>query len=603
MTSENPAKYYTDRYSVLETELKALTQKRSLLAWLRLISFLISIAAIIIMWNKDWGIVIISFVIPFAAFLWIVSKDLANSQSISNTKLLISIQREELNALEHNYTHFTDGSSLEPATHEYTHDLDIFGRASLFQYVNRARSEQGNKLLSEWLLSPAGLSTIKKRQEAVKELSSQPEWRQQLEAFGTINNITTKTQKHIETWLKEENQFINKFHWKLFRFLLPAISWALLFLYLFGVIALSPFLTSMVLMLAISFSITRLIMPAYSKLNRITSELETLSASIEWIEKKDLTTGLLKNLKQHYGENGDKASTKIKALKKILDRLDYRLNPLVFIPLSIFLLWDLQQIFSLEKWKLKNQKNISEWYSSLAEFETISSFANLSFNHPQWSYPEILEGDAVFSAIDLGHPLIPPGKRVDNSFATEGVPKISLITGSNMAGKSTFLRSVGVNIVLAMSGAPVCAKQLRVSPVKIMSSMRVSDNLEENASTFYAELKKLRDIIEAVNRKEKVFLLLDEMLRGTNSADRHTGSAALIRQLINHNGAGLIATHDLELASIEKEFPQAIHNYHFDVQVEGEELYFDYKLKEGICQSMNASILMRKIGIEIPPGP
>jgi DNA mismatch repair ATPase MutS len=176
---------------------------------------------------------------------------------------------------------------------------------------------------------------------------------------------------------------------------------------------------------------------------------------------------------------------------------------------------------------------------------------------------------------------------------------MNLITGSNMAGKSTFLRSIGVNIVLAMMGSPVCAKRLTVSPMKIMSSMRVSDNLEESTSTFYAELKKLKEIIDAVYENKKAFLLLDEILRGTNSADRHTGSKALIKQLIQHKAAGLIATHDLELAKLADEFPGSIHNYHFDVQVANDELYFDYKLKRGVCQSMNASILMKKIGIEL----
>jgi DNA mismatch repair ATPase MutS len=168
-----------------------------------------------------------------------------------------------------------------------------------------------------------------------------------------------------------------------------------------------------------------------------------------------------------------------------------------------------------------------------------------------------------------------------------------------MAGKSTFLRSVGVNIVLAMTGSPVCAGTFTVSNMKVISSMRVNDNLEENTSTFYAELKKLKEVIEAVNRNEKVFLLLDEILRGTNSADRHTGSKALIKQLIHHNAVGLIATHDLELAKLADEFPLKLHNYHFDVQVAGDELYFDYKLKKGVCTSMNASLLMKKIGIEL----
>lgn len=184
-------------------------------------------------------------------------------------------------------------------------------------------------------------------------------------------------------------------------------------------------------------------------------------------------------------------------------------------------------------------------------------------------------------------------------FDLQGKPKIGLITGSNMAGKSTFLRSLGVNMVLAQMGAPVCVKNFLLSPARLMSSMRIADNLAENTSTFYAELKKLKTIIEAVDRHEPVFILLDEILRGTNSFDRHKGSEALIAQLIRQKAVAVIATHDVALAKLETHYPEAIENYHFDVQVEGEELYFDYKLKQGVCTSLNASILMKKIGIEL----
>ncbi|MBK5270628.1 MAG: DNA mismatch repair protein MutS, partial [Bacteroidia bacterium] len=289
----------------------------------------------------------------------------------------------------------------------------------------------------------------------------------------------------------------------------------------------------------------------------------------------------------------------IKKLKNILERFDYRLNPVVHIPLNTFLLWDLHQMMMLEKWKADNKQNISAWFNALANIEALISIATLSFNHPNWSFPVLSNEESVFVADDLGHPLIAPEKCVTNSFSTTGEKQLNLITGSNMAGKSTFLRSIGVNMVFAMMGAPTCSSQLKVSPMKVISSMRVNDNLEENTSTFYAELKKLKEIIDAVNNKEKVFLLLDEILRGTNSADRHTGSIALIKQLLRQNASGLIATHDLELAKLSDEFPASLHNYHFDVQVKGEELYFDYKIKKGICTSMNASLLMKKIGIDL----
>jgi DNA mismatch repair ATPase MutS len=229
----------------------------------------------------------------------------------------------------------------------------------------------------------------------------------------------------------------------------------------------------------------------------------------------------------------------------------------------------------------------------------LNTLATIHFNHPDWCLPKLAPNHFVFESKALGHPLIPGAERINNDFLVAENTLISLVTGSNMAGKSTFLRSIGINMVLAQMGSPVCAKNFTISPVRLMTSMRISDNLAENTSTFYAELKKLKTIIEAVNNREKVFVLLDEILRGTNSHDRHTGSAAFITQLIRHHAFAVIATHDLELADLKKAFPQSLENYHFDVQVKGEELYFDYKLKEGVCHSLNASLLMKKIGIEL----
>lgn len=223
----------------------------------------------------------------------------------------------------------------------------------------------------------------------------------------------------------------------------------------------------------------------------------------------------------------------------------------------------------------------------------------MAFNHPGWCFPEISEDFFTLSAVSLGHPLLKDTGRVPNDAVLEGTGKVMLVTGSNMAGKSTFLRTVGVNIVLAMAGSVVCAEKMTVSPTKIITSMRIADNMEENISTFYAELKKLEMILQQVRAHEKVFLLLDEILRGTNSHDRHAGSGAVIRQFLREDAVAILATHDLELTDMAKEFPGQVLNYHFDVQVRDEELYFDYKLKDGICTSMNASLLMRKIGIDV----
>lgn len=595
----NREAFYHQRIKDLKDERAKQLSRKNQLAWLRFFSVIAAFAAAWLLWPVGIFAGLIAFIVFIGLFIYFLKKDLNNNEAIENTGRLIILNESELSVLNHHFLLLPDGSNYQLATHPYTNDLDIFGRASLYQYINRTESQQGNAFIADWLIQPATVQTIKERQDAAKELATNTNWRQQLQAYGIAEPISLATQKKITSWLTEENKFIHKAGWKILRLLLPVISLTVLGLFLTGILETNRFLPATILLMIIAFSVSKLVLPAHSKLSKIAPELETLYNSIAWIEQLDVQHLYLIRLKKIFDHPTEKASHKINGLTQILERLDLRLNFIVFIPLNTFLFWDLQQVFALEKWKGNNKQNIDHWFAGLAEMEAISTIGNLTFNHPAWTFPAIHNEEAVFESEELGHPLIPVDKRVNNSFSTKGVNQLNLVTGSNMAGKSTFLRSIGVNIVLAMMGAPVCASKLTLSHMKVMSSMRISDNLEESTSTFYAELKKLKEIIEAVNRNEKVFLLLDEILRGTNSADRHTGSKSLIKQLIHHNAAGVLATHDLELAKLATDYPDNIQNYHFDVQVANDELYFDYKLKRGICQSMNASILMRKIGIEL----
>jgi hypothetical protein len=595
----DPLEIYKQQIARHNTELRKLGKKSALIGWLRLFSMGMFFVSLGLIWIKGMVIFTPVAILFITLFFFLLARHLTTNDQIENLRRLVEINQTELNVLNHHFTDLPDGDVFKPEHHEYADDLDVFGRASLFQYINRCTSEQGNKLFAFWLLNPASAETISDRQEAVNELSPQFEWRQQLQSYGTANRLKSITENKIDAWLEEPYQFLHKPHWTLLRFVLPAISIGLLLLHVMDIIGANIFYPAILLMLSVSLITSRLVTPSYSRLNKVAPELETLSNSVTWIEKASFKSKLLQRLQNKYAGGHARSSQTIKALKKILDRADLRLNPLVFLPLNTFSFWDLQQVLILEKWKKENKEHIDDWFHSLAEIESLSSLANLSFNNPGWTFPKISEQHGAFIADSLGHPLIPIEKLVTNSFSTQANSGLNLITGSNMSGKSTFLRSVGVNIVLAMMGSRVYARSLTVSNMKVISSMRVSDNLEENTSTFYAELKKLKEVIEAVNGNEKVFLLLDEILRGTNSADRHTGSKALIKQLIQHNAVGLIATHDLELAKLADQLPDKLHNYHFDVQVAGDELYFDYKLKEGICRSMNASLLMKKIGIEL----
>jgi len=593
--------FYTGRISGLSSELAALRRKSAQIAWVRLAVFLATAFGIQQFWGGGTIILLVIGMVSLGLFLFLLSLNANNKKQQANTQHLIDLNKEELEILNHQYFHRETGEQFNVLAHAYANDLDIFGKASLYQYINRCTSEQGKYLLGKYLLAAQPTPFIRKQQEAVKELSRKNGWMQQFSSYGLSNIITQSTQERINNWLQEKQAY---FTWKGWPWLVNVYSVItltslVLFItdamgsYAFYLLAFGYFL--------FAFYQSKKVQSTYKLLGKAVGEVGTLYQQLEWLEKEPFLNPYFNKLLQGIRPNGQTgAAREINDLKKILDRFDVRLNVFAFYFLNSFLLWDTRQMLSLMEWKKWNGDYVNNWFDAIAATEVSISLATLHFNQPNFCFPEIKEEHFVFEGEAIGHPLIAEGKRVNNSFALAGMGKTALVTGSNMGGKSTFLRSIGVNTVLALMGSPVCASRFSISNIELMSSMRIADNLAESTSTFYAELKKLQTIIEAVKANKKVFILLDEILRGTNSLDRHTGSKALIKQLINQNAVAIIATHDVELANMEAtDFPEAISNYHFDVQVANDELYFDYKLKQGICQSLNASILMRKIGIEM----
>lgn len=589
---------YQEQLVSLNGQLTGFKKKQNLLGWLRLALFIFSaiVAFSFFTFSIFWGAVTI--IIAIICFIILVSIDADNNKRIRNTNSLIKINEDELHVLNNEYSSRYDGSSYAPAVHDYANDLDIFGPSSLFQYINRGNSEQGRELLTNNFLNPLQAEEIAARHIAIKELAPQYQWRQQLAAYLQETPVTFKSQKRIESWINDpEDVFTHKsWEWIIPVYSLVALSIGLATI--LGLISITIFSIFFIIFFVISANFSKKASWSYALLTGVTKEVDTIQEIVAWVENKEFESPLLLNLQQSIKTDEQAASVQIKLLKDILNRFDLRLNWLAFIFLNTFLLWDVRQVQALNKWKQKNRFKVEAWFQFISQFEVLHSLATLYFNNPQWSWPHfgkyfLLEGD------EIGHPLIPFAKRVTSDFKMQGYPRIAIITGSNMAGKSTFLRSLGVNVLLAHMGAPVCAKRFSLSLMRLMSSMRIEDNLAESTSTFYAELKKLKVIVDAVNSHEPVFILLDEILRGTNSLDRHHGSKALISQMIREKGVAIIATHDVELAKMQDQFVKQIDNYHFDVQVKGEELYFDYQLKNGVCTNLNATILMKKIGIEL----
>ncbi|QES89587.1 MutS-related protein [Rhizosphaericola mali] len=590
---------YLKNISELQLEETNLSKKRKLIGWARFLTIVALIVWMVKMFKASLPILIVGIVLLLILFLVFVAIDVKWKTALLYTQSLLKVNRRELDGLDGKFSTWESGDVFNDPTHAYLSDLDVFGNFSIFQYVNRANTSGGKKVLAQWFKEKADNSIILQRQKATQYLSKQLSFRQDVDAVGLDNPIDENVSKLVDTWTKLPNPLAAG-AWNVVKIVYPIITLSTLFLYLNDSISGGMFSLAVLVFLIFSFAQTKKITASYDAINKLEPKIATLSKQLSLFENLKVEGELLVTLQNKLRNENISASKSIADLRKILEKFDVRMNVFLFFFLNAFLLWDVWVTLALNKWKTAFGDKVSLWLNTVYEVEALNSLGTLTFNHPDWIFPTINDTYFNMAATEIGHPLIAASKRVNNSFAINGQDKIALITGSNMGGKSTFLRSLGVNLILANCGAPVCAQSMTVSPTKLMSSMRIADNLAENTSTFYAELKKLKQIIEAVNGGEKVFVLLDEILRGTNSLDRHAGSKALMTQLIEQKVVAVIATHDVELASMQNDYPGKIENYHFDVQVaEDQQLYFDYKLKNGICQRMNAAILMREIGIKM----
>ncbi|MHC1733324.1 MAG: hypothetical protein AB9888_15005 [Bacteroidales bacterium] len=540
---------------------------------------------------------VVTLVAALILFAWLVIKYENTEKSRKRCLRLAEINTLELKCIDGDFSGFKTGEEYAERDHPYSYDLDIFGKASLFQYICRTTSRPASDRLAEYLKQPATKEEILLRQEAVTELQPVTEWRQEQMTLGYLNTGAGNDPAPLIQWLQSDDLFRKTGREKIITGCLTLLALAAVISVIAGFPAgiLAP-----VFGVNFIFYFTRFrkISKLQEQVSRSSELLKAYSAIIKLIETREFTSPLLQKLQLTFREEIT-ASDRIRQLSKLVGRLDYRLNVLVSTPLNLLFFTDIHFCLALERWKRGHASRIPVWFTSMAEFEVLSSLANMAFNNPGWVCPRVTEDYFVFSAQEMGHPLIPAGRRISNSFTAKGAAKAIIVTGSNMSGKSTFLRTCGVNTVLAFTGAPVCASAFTVSLVRLHSSMRISDSLEENISSFYAELRRLRAIIAGAESDPKVFLLLDEILRGTNSDDRYAGSVALIKQLTGYGAVAMVATHDLRLAGLEQELPQSIQNYHFDVKVNDEELFFDYRLTPGICSSFNASLLMKKMGIRV----
>lgn len=585
--------FYSQRSETYAQQATNLHQRYDRFSWVRLGIFVVGIALIILFWSLFWLIGVLSIFVLLYGFYRFVQWHQKMKIEADYLQQLSDINAAEMRVLEHDYQTFDGGKEFVDAQHPYTFDLDIFGDYSLFQYLNRTSTILGKTQLANLLSESVDIPTIEARQKAIQELADLVDWRQQLQAYG---KNTDDQQTHVDlllNWLETPPLMLNNRLYQISLYVAPILAVIALILAFF-----TPWFIAILPLLFNAYILRRSVMQV-NDIHRQTTHAEAALSRyanlIQHIENQNFSSPLLQQSTAAFTTHA--AYQQIKRLSYLITQLNVRYNVFAFV-LNIAGLWDLQWTYRLEKWKEKNKTYLPAWFEELARFEALSSFGNLCHNRPDFTFPEFHER-ASLAAESLGHPLIAAEERVNNDFSSPTSGHIKLITGSNMAGKSTFLRAVGVNIMLANIGSPVCAKAFRLPVLNVYTSMRTQDALHESTSSFYAELKRLKFIIEAVDRGEPIYFLLDEILKGTNSRDRHTGSKALIRQLIEAKGGGIIATHDLELGALEVQYGGAIENLRIEVEIEDGKLHFDYLLKKGVSESFNATLLMQQMGIRI----
>ena len=581
----DPRAYYTRLATESSERATSLQARYDRLALLRLVAFFVAVGILIVAWSYSLatGLGATALILPLGVYG--VRRHLDIQTRATEAQVQYELAAGELRALDHDFSHYPDGLGFLRTDHPYAVDLDVFGPHSLYQYVNRTVTAPGAHRLAEHLTVPADHATARERAAAGQRLRDEPAWCLRFRTAGHGLQDDPENVRKLVEWVARP-AVADGTDVRVMRWLAPPLAVA----GAWWCFTQSPWQAGLLAFLP------ALVMLRRYRLLAAAEHAYTATAGA----MLGTYATLLALMEEREPDRIPGAAGAVRALGYAATQLDVRYNPFVFI-LEITGVWTLQWLYRLDRWRARHRGELGGWLEVLADTDALVSWGTLRFNRPAWVEAELTEAPRL-EGRELGHPLLRPATRVTNDIeiATDG--HIHLVTGSNMAGKSTWLRTVAINVVLARAGAPVCGRHLRTAALQIWTSMRTQDDLSESTSSFYAELKRLKAIIEAVSTPgQQVFFLLDEILKGTNSRDRHTGSRALIRQLIRERGAGIIATHDLELAEMEKEVGSRVENYAMEVQTRDGELVFDYKLHRGVSRSFNATALMARMGIKIDP--
>ena len=586
---------YQNKVAQFTVALEKINAKYNTISILRLLSvFLCLFFMYYYIKNSDETYLVSAFV-SFVGFVFLMRMHARLSFRKQLTSALLTINKNEISYLEREKIPFENGAEFNDFHHPYAYDLDVFGENSLFQNLNRTATFIGKKTLANQLLTLNSNETIIENQEAVNELKAKIDWRQEFLALATISQDSKNAYDSLLHWNRIENKPLSKVLVSL-SFVMPALFLGLLIAYFVtDKSVLLAYLTYVFIanMMVLGMASKR-IKAEIAQAENIDKFIKQYGLLVRKIETETFESKKLQDLKQQLISNDAKASQHLKALSELFSSMDNVANLVVTTLFNGTFLYHIHVLKSLLKWKENYSTQLEGWMNVIGEFEMLDSLANLAHNNPGFVFPEINSGYKIGFA-DLGHPLLNPATRVGND--THFYPQSFLIlTGSNMSGKSTFLRSLGINMVLGGIGSVVCASEATIHPLPVLVSMRLSDSLSDSESYFFAEIKRLKQIMDVLEEKP-AFVLLDEILRGTNSDDKRNGTIEVVKKIIAHKAIGAIATHDIEVCLTTNGYPEILSNQCFEVEIRDNELYFDYKLRNGICQNKSATFLMQKMGV------
>lgn len=600
MSIRLPQQEYERRLELREVELSRYDRWDRWLGNARLVVFALALGMVWpTLWSQVWSV---AWLVAAAVVLvCLVVAHVPLAKTLRRLRLGAAFYRQRLARMSGDLRDGSDdGAHFESSEHLYAKDLDLFGRDSLYALLCTSRSLPGRETLAAWLLLPAEPEEIGRRHEAVAELSGRLDLQEDMASLAADLSPQIRAEA-LDTWAGTPPR-LSGFTVPLVAALLGAVNLASVGLWLFGPLSGRAVLPALAVSGLLSLACRSRTSAALAVVGVPAGELRVFSKILSRFERETVESSRLVDLQRRTVSAGVRPSERLLELARLIEWNDSRGN-LFFQPIASLLLLGTQLGFAVERWRARNGSAIGDWLRTIGEFEALSALATFGYENPDYVFPEIVSGPPCFEGDSLVHPLLPRGTRVPNSVSLGGdgldsALRLLLVSGSNMSGKSTFLRTVGVVAVLALAGAPVPAARLRMTPLAVGASLRVRDSLLEGVSRFYAELQQLRRIREIAANRPTLFLL-DEVLHGTNSLDRRLGAAGILRGLLDDGAIGLVTTHDLALAQIADDMAPLAVNVHFEDHLEEGRMAFDYLLRPGVVEAGNALALMRELGLPV----